>query len=375
MRFFTVHGITAAAGLLALVSLLRAQVPLVPPAQTHVAAIGTTPLRAPATADFAPAASFTLEGWLYRTGTAPFAWLMGKALATGNGDPFVSFALLMNEDGSRLIFAQSTGAPGSQRQITGPVLPLQTWTHVAAVLDSGTLRLFVNGQPAGSTASAGPPPSAPAMPFSVGVKLLADGRPASARFLGYARQLRFWSSTRMTAQIVSAAAAELPAERVGLVAAWPLDDATATARDLSGAGRTLATLAGEIVPVRTALLAAGPFFQDTVTPVTDGSLAHLVDGHPIDFDGDGDLDLVLTQIAPATIPETSTRLRAFRNNAGQFTDVTDAVLGTVTMVNPSFPAVADLTGDGRPDLVVIEGGSDTPPYPGAQTRLLAACRT
>ncbi len=43
----------------ALLPALRAQGPLAPPPQTHIAAIGTAPLRAPATAGFSPAASTT----------------------------------------------------------------------------------------------------------------------------------------------------------------------------------------------------------------------------------------------------------------------------------------------------------------------------
>ncbi|OYV00535.1 MAG: hypothetical protein CFE26_23870, partial [Verrucomicrobiales bacterium VVV1] len=57
------------------------------------------------------------------------------------------------------------------------------------------------------------------------------------------------------------------------------------------------------------------------------------------------------------MPETRTRLRAFRNNNGTFVDVTDAVLGNVTMVHPRHSAVGDFNGDGRPDLLYVGHGT------------------
>mgnify|MGYP003347107728 CR=1 FL=1 len=85
-----------------------------------------------------------------------------------------------------------------------------------------------------------------------------------------------------------------------------------TARDLSGAGRPLTVTSGPLSAARPAVLAAGPFFATSVTTVNDGSLRSVNEGQLIDFDADGDLDLVLMQVfSPPTLPETRTRLRAF----------------------------------------------------------------
>ncbi len=356
-----------------LASAPRAQAQLAPPAQSYVAAIGAAPLKAPATADFAPGANYTMEGWVYATGRTPFGWLMGKALPTGGVDPFLSFGMMLNSDGTRITFVTTTGAAGTYREITAPsALPLRTWTHVAAVLDSGTTRLLVNGAVVATGTAAGAPVSAPSIPFGLGMAFLANGGTNYSGFPGYARQVRFWNVARSAAQVSAALAETLPADRNGIVAAWPLDETGgSTARDLSGNNRPLTANSGTINATLLAVLEAGPFYAFTSTPVTDNSLQHLDDGQLIDFDSDGDLDLVLVQtFSPPTVPETRARLRAFRNNNGTFADVTDAVLGNVTMVHPRHSAVGDFNGDGRPDLLYIGHGTDTPPFPGEQSKLL-----
>ena len=357
---------------LATASLSRAEV--APPTQDHVTAIGRSPLKAPATADFTTGANLTMEGWIYLSETSPFAWIMGKGLATSGVDPFVSFALQLNNDGTKLTFACSTGAAGSYRQLDSPsALPLRTWTHVAAVLEGGTtMRLFINGVQVATNAAAGAPLAAATIPFGVGIAFRGDGSTNYSSFSGYARHVRLWSVARSAAQITAAVGQSLPTDRVGLIAAWPLDEASgSTARDVSGAGRALTAASGQLASIRLGVLAAGPFFTTTSTAITDGSLRDVTDGEVIDFDGDGDLDLVAFQISwPPTLPETRTRLRAFRNNNGTFVDATDAVLGNVTMVHPRHSAVADFNGDGRSDLIVIGHGTDMRPYPGEQSKLL-----
>lgn len=340
-----------------------------PPAQTHAAALGSTSLRAPATADFAPGAFFTLEGWFFRTEARPFGWLMGKGLATAGTDPFLSFALLLNDDGTRVQFSASTGAPGSMRSITAPsALPLRTWTHVAAVMDGTSMRLLINGSIVASGTSAGAPLSAPEIPMGVGVAFLAGGATNYPSFPGLARQVRVWSVARTVAQVAASVGESLPTERTGLVAAWPLDESTgSTARDISGASRPLT---GGASWARLAVLEAGPFFAVTTTPVSRSDFADADDGILIDFDNDGDPDLVTFHITvPPTVPETRRRVLAFRNNNGTFTEATDAVLGNVTMVHPRDRFVGDFNSDGRADLLVIGHGTDTPPFPGEQAKL------
>lgn len=294
---------------------------------------------------------------------------MGK-LAAGSSDPFISFSLQLSENQTPS-FSYSTGAPGSLSGVAGSnPIPIHTWTHLAAVMDGTTTRLLVNGVVVATGTAAGAPAAASSVPFSVGIALSETGGINFQFFPGYARQLRVWNVARTAAQITAALGESLPTERTGLVAAWPLDDAkgTAAVRDISGAGRDLA--AGSLVALSPALLAAGPFYADTVSRAPDGSLLNLNGGTLIDFDSDGAIDFVGFQLGYTRQAAVATRLRAFRNVGGVFTDVTDAVLGTVTLVHPRSSVTGDFNGDGRADLMVVGHGYDFPPYPGEQSRLL-----
>ena len=353
---------------LALATVGRAQ--LAPPGQDYVADIGIASFKAPATADFAPGASFTMEGWFYLTANPPFGWLMGKGLAVAGADPFLSFGVYLDSVGAKISFNTATGSVGSDRSVSSPTnFPLRTWTHVAAVQEGTVIRLLINGSVVAAGTALGPPLSAPTVPFGVGVAYQANGSPSFSNFSGFARQVRFWSVARTTAQISAAMSESLPSDRAGLVASWPLDEASGTtARDLSGAARALSS--SGVVATRTALLAAGPFYvPGPATPVANGPLGLIINSTLIDFDGDGDDDLIVLDTAPATNPETRRRIRAFRNNGGTFVDATDAVLGNVTMVLGRDAIVKDFNGDGHPDLLIAGHGTDTFPFPGEQTRL------
>ncbi len=352
---------------------VRAQV--APPNQDYVASVGASPLLSPATVDFAVGRSFTMEGWFYRTADQSFGSLMGKGLATVPAedrfnafivtDPFNSFGLHLDENGNKLMFTVSTGVVGSGRSAGPfPELPLYKWTHVACVMDDLVLRLFVNGSLVATGAAVGSPIVTPVLSFGVG---LIPGYYRA--FPGYARQVRFWNVARTALQISTALHESLPAERTGLVAAWPLDEsAGATARDMSGASRRLTAPSGAIV-ARSSTLLASPFYSTATKRVTDDSLFNLMDGVLIDFDSDGDADAV-TLGWENNYSGKNLGFRALRNNAGTFVDVTDTVMGTVVQNTPSHSVVGDFNGDGRPDLFVAGGGLDAPPFNGEQSTLL-----
>ncbi len=339
-----------------------------PPIQERVAAIGATPLKASLTADFSPGSSFTLEIWIYPT--APiYDWIAGKAYAAPGVDPHLSFALLLPSTRMPEFNVGVAPGVGGSASAASPI-PLRTWTHLAGVSDGTTLRLYVNGVLSGS----GPAPGAPAaplgVPFSVGHGILSDGSANFYPFSGYARQLRLWSVARTAEQISSSLSETLPATPAGLVGAWPLDDAkgTTTVRDASGAGSTL-TSPG-LLTLNLGLLSAGPYYAVRTDPVPSTPFGPN-QGVLLDFDGDGDLDMVVAQLdysqASGGIPQ---RIRAFRNNTTAFTEVTDAVLGNVTMIHPRHKVVADFNGDGRTDVLFVGHGYDFTPFPGEQSRLL-----
>jgi len=338
-----------------------------PPLQDRVAAVGASPLRA----DFSPGAAFTVELWVFPTAAPTFDWMAGKAYGAPGVDPHQSFALLLPATRRPQFNLGIRPGVGASVQSPDPI-PLRAWSHLAGVSDGTTLRLYLNGTLVASAPSPGIPAAPAGVPFSLGRAILPDGGSNFYPFPGYARHVRLWSVARSAAQIAASLGEELPADRTGLVAAWPLDDAPGvrTLRELAGTGPALTT-AG-LSSARTSLVAAGPFYADTVSPRDNASSPALHQGALIDFDSDGDLDVVYAQLAYTQASATPSRLRAFRNTAGTFTDATDAVLGTVTLIHPRHQLVADFNGDGRPDVLFAGHGYDYPPFPGEQSRLLVS---
>ncbi len=338
-----------------------------PPLQSFVTDIVAAPLRPSSLSAFEAGPAFTLEGWIYLTRPYPRSWIMGKALPIdgGAGGARLNYSLQLDDAGTSVRFITDTYglvAPGT--------LPLRTWTHVAVTLENGTARLLVNGVVVATRTSVPAIPAAPTLPFGVGAAFDAAGKPALGEPTHlFARQFRFWSVARSPDQIAAAMGETIPSARAGLVAAWPLDESGGTTlRDLSGAGRHL-TKSDFIGAMRRSVLEGGPFFSGSFIAVPRSLMPDPSSLEVIDFDGDGDLDLIVEQVHAPVFPAIPRRVLAFRNNGGTFVEATDAVLGNVQMDNPYRSWVADFNRDGRPDLFIADTGADTVEAPGAQSRL------
>ena len=92
------------------------------------------------------------------------------------------------------------------------------------------------------------------------------------------------------------------------------------------------------------------------------------EGRLISRDASGVLDAVVTGFMWP--PAASSVYHLSNDGAGHFTDTTASVLGAVTTVHARHFAIADFTGDGRPDLLIADHGADVSPFPGGQSRLL-----
>ena len=86
----------------------------------------------------------------------------------------------------------------------------------------------------------------------------------------------------------------------------------------------------------------------------------------VDYDGDGDDDVIRLEYSYPSSPVYSGEVRVFRADAGGLVDVTDS-MGVAGIV-PDHPRdfeVRDFDGDGREEAYVAQHGYDANPFPGA----------
>ena len=183
------------ATLLICVSFCAARLPAQqPPAQAYALGFSQSQI---ATAPLAPTLNlsdpFTIEGWLFLEVATPGALVMGKYNSSSTTEPWL-WALALDGTGRRISFAESTGQSGSTRSVqTTSDLPFFQWVHVAGVLSSGTLRLYLNGQLVGTQSGAGAPANG-ASPFALGSAAAQDGTPACCSIGGALSQVSLWNS-------------------------------------------------------------------------------------------------------------------------------------------------------------------------------------
>jgi hypothetical protein len=92
----------------------------------------------------------------------------------------------------------------------------------------------------------------------------------------------------------------------------------------------------------------------------------------MDFDSDGDLDLILNQFDWPP-PQDPQAVLAYRNDGdGNFTKATREVFADIPLVTTTARhwAIEDFNGDGRDDLFIADHGQDHDPAPGGQSLIL-----
>ena len=131
---------------------------------------------------------FTVEAWIYATTAAQGAICGQTNAAYATANTSIVFSRL--SDG-RIDFFAAYNSGSSLQPITTLTAPLNTWTHVAAVRDGATLRVYVGGvQSATATISTGV--------VNDSASLFAIGRPgdfAGQYFPGYISNLRLVNGT------------------------------------------------------------------------------------------------------------------------------------------------------------------------------------
>ncbi|MFJ9371392.1 LamG-like jellyroll fold domain-containing protein [Nocardia sp. NPDC101769] len=187
-----------------------------------------------------PAGPYTMEAWIKPGG--PDGLIMGRTDKTNFATP-----VLLRMAGGNLIYGH-----GTDSLVHTTPLPLDTWSHVAAVFDGTSMRLFLNGiqvQTRDTTATV-----AVTGQLMVG-KRLATGTVQPLPFTGVIDEVRIWTLARTD---FSTRAQRLLGNEPGLFAYLPFDE---------GAGNTLRDAGPHHFP---ASRGPSPVWVDSDAPLYDG---------------------------------------------------------------------------------------------------------
>ncbi|WP_299824411.1 FG-GAP-like repeat-containing protein [uncultured Pontibacter sp.] len=315
---------------------------------------------------------FTMSCWVNPSSRTPYSIVMGKPAPNRGQDPYMSYVISWSNNGNRLEFVQTTGSAGSYRSVTAPAdAPLNTWTHVAATLQNGTMRLFINGQEAGSTASPGTPP-VNQVPFGIGGGI--DGTNYCCGVNGNLMQASVWSRALSAAEILSLAETNPAPTATGLVAFWKMDEGEGqTVRDLSVNNLHLqlgiASTADAQDPSWTDnfVLNNGPFYtlHQNELPIQHA----LTEVFPFRRGADKH-DFVGSSLQWPPLPPPG----AFRpleyltiENNQVLIKTSETFTNSPQMVHARHSAQGDFNGDGLNDFIIIGHGTDIDPFPGEQS--------
>jgi len=143
--------------------------------------------------NFASNATITVETWAYRTSTNAIQHLIGKRNNCDGSPINYQIAYAANQ----VYFGSAGNEIGS-----GVDLPLNKWTHIAGTFDGSTLRIYINGNLAGSLAgSLGLANSAP---------LLIGGSGTCATFGGALDEVAIYGRALSPTEIAAQFAAKSP---------------------------------------------------------------------------------------------------------------------------------------------------------------------
>lgn len=348
-----------------------------PPTQNYVLRFdGNSISRAPLPNQLNLSNSFTMEAWVYVESYSPYSVIMGKPHNPRSQDPFMSYVIEISDQG-QFEFVQSTGQSGTYRAVTATSkVELNKWTHIAAVLSNGSMKLYINGNEAASGVSPGTANNT-TVPFAVGAGADPNGNISAGGFNGALMQARVWNYGLTENEIKNNISKLLNGNENGLLAYWPLDDGVGdNPRNLTGSNLNIinGTASGSGKPkwIKRGLLDSLNTFFKSTSLTASSSIQNLSELISFDYDQDGDSDLILLEIAyPPTVPATQKSIAVMRNDGkGNFSNVTESWVNNIKFVHPRHWAIADFDKDGRKDILIVDHGTDVTPFPGDQSRIL-----
>ena len=180
---------------------------------------------------------YTIEAWIFAEEWKSQSW-QGSIFtndAHGTGDER-GFAFRCGDNG-KLSFVM--GASSQWNEVVSPsVMNTKQWHHVAAVVNNGSMTLYIDGQNVANATYPGTPTQCE-LPFTIGESTGFPGRV----FEGVIDELRVWNTARTGAQIADNNTTDLAGTEAGLIAYFPMNDGSGTTVtnrvDASCSGTTL----------------------------------------------------------------------------------------------------------------------------------------
>ncbi len=164
--------------------------------------------------------SFTLEAWIVAREWKAQSW-QGSIITADSGGANGGFAFRCGNDGRLSIAVAANNA--WNEALSGPVMQRNKWHHVAAVIDQGTITLYVDGVSV-ATASFQGAPAANDQTLTIGESTGFPGR----YFDGIIDEVRIWSTARSATEIASNVSTTYTGNESGLAAYLPMNEGTGT---------------------------------------------------------------------------------------------------------------------------------------------------
>jgi hypothetical protein len=319
--------------------------------------------------------TFTMEAWVYLKVASPYGIVLGKTFNPRANDPYQNYVISFDGTGLKPELVQTTGVVGSYRAATSPIpIILNTWTHLAASLNLGILKFYVNGVLVATSSSVGIPNNSPNVPFSIGSGSTPTSQTTCCGIIGAIKQVRVWNTERTLTQIAANKNLNLTGSETGLQACYPMNESSGQIiNDISPnanhliRGVTSNAETQDPTPVLEGNL--GTFF--TFTEIALPAIANSYDAiYAVNFNNDAYEDIVVSSIVwPPTIPASSQPLLAFTNNGNMNFSSAPAFVGNNQVVHPRDYCIGDFNGDSKTDLFIVDHGTDVSPFPGGQNQL------
>lgn len=319
--------------------------------------------------------SFTIEAWVYLNEASPYAVIAGKVNNPRENDPFQNYVLAMDAAGLKPELVQTTGISGSYTTATSPTnLLLNTWTHIAATLSAGSMKLYVNGALVATQTSPGSPNSTTGVPFSIGSGATSSSQTTCCGFKGNIKQVRVWDEARTSTEINATKDTNLVGNELSLLACYPMNESSGQIlTDITSNNNNLIRGISTNIESQdpTPFLEANlvPLFSYTTIPLPVIT-TNYEDLYVIDFNNDTKLDFLVSSLQwPPTTPGTQAPLQAYQNNGSLNFSVSTPFVGANSTIHPRDYTVGDFNNDGKSDIFIADHGTDVNPFPGIENKL------